>query len=438
MNYVSGTYQKWDGLELSCGQSIMPQFAKYFKKNIEKDMREGMILGKRRSAGLGEDFFYNSQQSINYRFKNKIREHKATSETSGKPAKKCTFSEAMNIYKKMLQTYQRNAERALIGIGPYILAPNYENFYVQINQWILLSSEAKNRQINLFNKASPSNPCEQQRKTAESDISDENTSGSHAQANDSTFPPNPNPTENNELFEFSMSGLSENYKVDWNGAKAIIINKHLIKSPWVDDSYIVKSDSNPKNPNSVSFTKARHSVKCSCPRFQFHSICKHAIAVAFTEGFVENFVRKWGPNLSRQMQPTVPPRTGLKKNERGQRKQNPVQHRNIQGYWDNLSAGNHSPTDEQLNVVFLNTTRATTCYGCKGKFRSSSDVGLGIVPPVPYDIVLTRRERRIFTQAGTNTIRIAKTPENVYYHAQKRCLREKISDISPMMFCANE
>ena len=85
-------YQKWDRLERSCGQSIMPQFAKYFKKHIEKDMREGMILGKRRSAGMGEDFFYNNQtESINYRFKNKIREHKATSETSGKPGKKCTF-----------------------------------------------------------------------------------------------------------------------------------------------------------------------------------------------------------------------------------------------------------------------------------------------------------------------------------------------------------
>ena len=91
-----------------------------------------------------------------------------------------------------------------------------------------------------------------------------------------------------------------------------------------------------------------------------------------------------------------------------------------------------------MTIVFLNTTRATTCYGCKGKFRSSSDVSLGIAPPMPYDIVLTRRERRVFTQPGTNTIRIAKTPENVYYHAQKRCLQEKISDISPRLFCTND
>ena len=83
---------------------------------------------------MGDDFFYNNQtESINFRFKNKIREHKAVSETSGRPAKKYTFSEAINIYKNMLQSYQRNAERALIGVGPYFLAPNYANFNIQIS-----------------------------------------------------------------------------------------------------------------------------------------------------------------------------------------------------------------------------------------------------------------------------------------------------------------
>ena len=434
-------YQKWEWLERSCGESITPQFANYFKKYIEKDMRDGMILCKRRSAGMGDNFFYNNQtESMNFRFKNKIREHKATSETSGKPVKKCTFSEAIKIYKDMLESYQRNAERALIGVGPYILAPNFAHFSVQSNQWTLMSANTKNHQINLLNKASLDNIHEQQCNStaAEASVSDANISSFQAQPNISNLPCTANPTENNELFEFSRSGLSENYRVDWDGARALIAHKDLIKSPWADDSYLVKSATNPHIPNSVSFCKSRHSVKCSCPRFQFHSICKHAISVAFTEGFVVNFVKKWAPNLSKQMQPTVPPRTGLKKNERGQRKRNPVQHRNIQGYRDNLSADNPGPADEQLNVVFLNTTRATTCYGCEGKFRSSSDVGLGIVPPVPYDIVLTRRERRVFTQPGTNTIRIAKTPENVYYHTQKRCLMEKISVISPQMFCVNE
>eukprot|EP00112_Aurelia_sp_Birch-Aquarium-sp1_P002129 Seg1231.10 transcript_id=Seg1231.10/GoldUCD/mRNA.D3Y31 product="hypothetical protein" protein_id=Seg1231.10/GoldUCD/D3Y31 len=309
-------YQRWEGLERSCGESITPQFANYFKKYIEKDMRDGMILG---------NFFYNNQtESMNFRFKNKIREHKATSETSGKPAKKCTFSEAIKIYKGMLQIYERNAERAIIGVGPYILAPNYANFNIQINRWVQMSANARNRKTNLFNKASLDNPTEQQRDTttAEPSISGANISGSQAQPNVSNFPGSldpsqPNPTENEELFEFSRSGLSQNYKVDWNGARTIIANKDLMKSPWADDSYLVKSESNPHNPNSVSFSKARHSVKCSCPRFQYHSICKHAISVAFTEGFVRNLVKKWAPNLSRQMQPTVPPRTGQKRMKRG-------------------------------------------------------------------------------------------------------------------------
>ena len=53
-------------------------------------MKEGMILGIRQKACLGDDSFYNNQtESIHLRFKNKICEHKISVEISGKPSKTC-------------------------------------------------------------------------------------------------------------------------------------------------------------------------------------------------------------------------------------------------------------------------------------------------------------------------------------------------------------
>ena len=93
-----------------------------------------------------------------------------------------------------------------------------------------------------------------------------------------------------------------------------------------------------------------------------------------------------------------------------------------------------SPNDEKLNVVFLQETRATICYGCKGKFRSLNDVTLGVVPPVPYDIVFKQRERGMFCRPGSITKRIGKTPYNLYYHAKNSYLLEKIPTLSPNIF----
>ena len=66
---------------------------------------------------MGDDSFYNNQtESIHFRFKNIICEHKMSVEISGKPSKKCTLTEAITIYKEMLQMYTQNAERALFGL----------------------------------------------------------------------------------------------------------------------------------------------------------------------------------------------------------------------------------------------------------------------------------------------------------------------------------
>ena len=74
-----------------------------------------------------------------------------------------------------------------------------------------------------------------------------------------------------EKLDFPQSRLSENYRVDWDGAKALILSIGLLKSLWVESSYIVRSRNNPNSPYSVSYCKARYSIKCNCPRYQYHA-----------------------------------------------------------------------------------------------------------------------------------------------------------------------
>ena len=233
---------KWDQLESSCGANIRPQFSQYFIKYIEKDMKEGMILGILQKACLGDDFFCNNQtESIHFRFKNKIRELKMSVEISGKPSKKCTFTEAIAIYEEMLQMYTRNAERALVGTGPYQLATDYARFFLASSNWSQMRPSERKLHVHKFSKAS------HLEKTTDSQLQENFWQESSFTLESIEVIDLPiesgiqNGQENTEILNLSLSGLSENYRVDWDGARALVISHGLMKSPWADSSYIVSS-----------------------------------------------------------------------------------------------------------------------------------------------------------------------------------------------------
>ena len=437
---------KWDNLERQCGKSQTPQVSRYFKKFIEQDMKNGMILSKRRLAGLGDNFFYNnSTESINFRFKNKIREKKTLSETSGQPSKRCSLSEAIDIYKAFLEEYNRNAQRAIIGVGPYNLAPKFESFLIPARRWAQMATVERKRKLALFNDAcmprsrdhgnnahslSGHQPVN---RLSNPDLHENDTEGAAPiLLNDNL---SQSSEQINTLPDFAKTGLSENYRIDWKGAASILKDNAALKCPWNDGSYIVRSDLNAKINHSVIFSAQKVTIQCDCPRFKFHSICKHAISVAHLESFIEQLINKWKPNLSRQLQGTVPSNAGQKKSDRGKRARNPITQRSVQNF--NCPEQNwqsQPPDDDSLKVIFLAATKARVCYGCGSNIRSKDDARLGNVPPVPYDIVITRRERRVFKEKGSQIIKIAKTKENVYYHPKRTCLLNKLSSISPIMF----
>ena len=55
---VLSVAEKWDTVEQKKKTHKAPEFSVYFRIHIEDDVRNRMVLHVRRSAGLGNDFFF--------------------------------------------------------------------------------------------------------------------------------------------------------------------------------------------------------------------------------------------------------------------------------------------------------------------------------------------------------------------------------------------
>lgn len=67
---------KWDKIEGDVTGKT-PEFPRYFQRNIQDDMMNGMLFPVHRQAGLKNEFFYNNvQESSNFVYKSKVKEMK--------------------------------------------------------------------------------------------------------------------------------------------------------------------------------------------------------------------------------------------------------------------------------------------------------------------------------------------------------------------------
>ena len=103
--------------------------------------------------------------------------------------------------------------------------------------------------------------------------------------------------------------------------------------------------------------------------------------------------------------------------------------RNISTYEDpypvqNTSLNSESTEVDQVKfkVVMIEDNSSEGCYGCKKKWRPPG-CRTGNVPPIPDNMVLTRKERRCWRKDGI--LRVDRVPTNVYYHAREVCLKKK-------------
>lgn len=161
-----------------------------------------------------------------------------------------------------------------------------------------------------------------------------------------------------------------------------------------------------------------------CPRFQAHNICAHTLAVARDQNVLERYLIQYRPNLDIVVNNAIPKSSG-KKPGQTQRVRTKPYVRNTSGWADIETEAPETESTSSYEVMFLRSTRATSCYGCGGKIREkpSSDP-----PPPPYDIVLSRRERRVYRKRGSIQINISKDESSVYYHPLQSCLKEKFGN----------
>ena len=121
---VIAVTEKWDGLERAIQPGKEPEFSAYFRANIEDDLKNGMLLPVRKSAGLEDEFFFsNAQDCSNFKYKSNIREAKLEHAVGYRPNIKCTWVEAITLYKSMIEEVNREKLRAFLKKGPYVLSP---------------------------------------------------------------------------------------------------------------------------------------------------------------------------------------------------------------------------------------------------------------------------------------------------------------------------
>ena len=127
--------KKWDDAERNTARCDQPEFFTYFIINISSDMKSKMLLPIRRSARLGDKYFYNNfSESMNGSLKKEIEKQKRLD--NPRNPSKCSYVEFIEITQKFVNKYQRNLHRALKGDGPY-------RWLLSSNTWKLVKKYGK-------------------------------------------------------------------------------------------------------------------------------------------------------------------------------------------------------------------------------------------------------------------------------------------------------
>ena len=395
----------WEEREKEARGTSQPEFACYFTTYLAEEMKEKMILHLRREAGLGDKFFYdNAVESINRKFKTKIREQKNATNVSGFKLLNCTWLEAVNVYANMLEETRRNICRVLINMGPYRLAQDYQHLKIEPSVW---STELNNTQ-----------KLKALRKLDSLEMNKDLLAIAHTGIEKLSSTPKPD----SEALGFENSGLPEMMKASWENAQLILKKNGIAEGPGKANTRAVISNSAAGKFHCVLINRENIPVRCDCERAKQCSLCAHMLAVAMQEQCIRNLVTDWKPNITKILTANLLSKVGKKPNEkkRARRRDNIPCDTNCMRSRVMPSMPTF-PRSEMLTVVFVRNTRMQKCYGCGEHVRHN----ITDIPPASWDIVLTRKEFRVFTPHGSTSVRISKEKENVYYHPLRASLEKK-------------
>ena len=337
---------RWDSLECDEKTGTEPEFSKYFISCVADSMREGMITSIRKAAGMGEDlYFNNASESLHFQYKLQIEQNRTDDTLSGKPILKSTMSQASDEYVEMCERTARNVERAVIDEGPYRLAPEFQDLRKTKEEWLEMSEKEKRDHLKRIS------PLAQTAVAEKTEL--------------------PTDEETNVLGNFAESGLPEMFKASWRNAEMILKNDGVGQAPGSQRNKVVMSIT------SDTF----HLVKindgklpyCDCEGFKHKALCSHVLAVSFQMGSLEQVVANWKPSITRQLEESMPRGAGRKENEKGRKRirKTHTEERSTAGFSERVPLMAPATPPHEYQVVFVQDTKAVTCYGCGSKVYCS-------------------------------------------------------------------
>ena len=104
--------------------------------NKDDVIRDSMLLPVREEAGLGsphDPFYTNSSECVNNVLKVKV-DYKRTELTL-----------FVDKIKQLVEDQQREAEKAVLGCGKYVLQDPYRCLQIQVQKWFAMTKERRKR-----------------------------------------------------------------------------------------------------------------------------------------------------------------------------------------------------------------------------------------------------------------------------------------------------
>ena len=262
-------------------------------RDIINDMKNGMLLPVRKRAELKDDFFYNNvQESSNAVFKNKVKEQKVVEGTGYSPHMKCSWCEAITLYKEYALQTRRDIKQAVLGKGPYSLSAPYVHLTVTDAQWT--GMDRKEREKHLQKLGTSSGEC-------------------------SSEEINEIEPATERMGSFESSGLPEFARGSWNNANKLLELEGIVPFPNDRSKKIVISLSKPISPTVKISGK---EFTCSeCPCFTDRGFCAPTLAVASELGNLAEYTKSYCVPLDQLVQSTIPSGTGKKDHEKCKEKE---------------------------------------------------------------------------------------------------------------------
>ena len=322
-------------------------FFKWFHNHKSADFVNCVISPVRQRAGLGcppEKFTTNRSEATN-----NVSQDFVLRESHGK--KKVDEHSFASSVEKLVNIQKEDIELAVVGRGEYKLREEFRYLEVSPSKWSQMRDDQRKA---VLQKIHETNIHEMQQSSV--------TQASNAL-----------PSEAHPIMQKILS-----IGIDWipRDVLSAIVNKsdslnkeHHFVMPQINETVVVPSKSNPRDPHVVNLFANGKAECAKCPGFAAFSICAHTLAACFTIDRLEDFLR-WlvstkrnsgGFNLSAAVAYGMPKGRGRKR-ERAPRKR---------------SVGNQKPVSKVVSRLHLTTTAATIVFShtlCpeKGKLYRSN------------------------------------------------------------------